>query len=356
MSKTGLRLFEYLLAFLVIVSLNFALPRMMPGDPFLHYSAEVDETVAFYSREQIQYFREYYGLNRPLHQQYAAYLKELARGDLGFSYYYKENVLSIILRRLPWTLFLVASAMVFSIALGIILGSYSAWRRDKWQDSVLYTVFIVFSEIPAFLVGLALLIWFGAGLGLFPLAGAVTHFARYNNIWERVKDILHHAALPVLTLTLARTGGIYLLVRNSLGTVLTKDYMRTARAKGLKELRIRYSHALRNALMPLVTRLAIQLGALLGGAILAENVFSYPGVGVLMRSAVVVRDYPLIQGIFLVLAVGVMAANVLADLAYRYLDPRTRPAAVTGRDAWKVKVTTWTGVGYELELKDDSCG
>lgn len=336
--KTGFRVIEYLLTFLVIISLNFALPRMMPGDPFLHYSGEVDEVVAFYSRDQVQYFREYYGLDRPLHEQYTTYLKELARGDLGFSYYYKDHVSSIILRRLPWTVFLVISAMALSIFMGIILGSYSAWRRGKWQDSALYTMLMVFSEIPAFLVGLALLIWLGAGLGLFPLAGAATHFARYDSAWDKMLDILHHAALPILTLTLARTGGIYLLVRNSLGTVLAKDYMRTAKAKGLKEFRIRYLHALRNALMPLFTRIAIQLGALIGGAILAENVFSYPGIGVLMRSAVVVRDYPLIQGIFLVLAIGVMAANMLADLAYKYIDPRTRPAAISSRDTKKLEV------------------
>jgi len=330
--KKYFRVIEYLLAFLVIISLNFALPRMMPGDPFLHYSGEVGEVVAFYSQEQIKYYREYYGLDKPLHEQYLTYLKELAVGDLGYSYYYKENVSTIILRRLPWTIFLVISAMGLSIILGTMLGSYSAWRRSKWQDNVLYTVLIVFSEIPAFLVGLALLIWLGARWRLFPLAGAATHFASYSNAWEKTLDILHHAALPVLTLTLARTGGIYLLVRNSLGTVLTKDYMRTARAKGLKELRIRYVHALRNALMPLFTRIAIQLGTLLGGAILAENVFSYPGIGVLMRSAVVVRDYPLIQGIFLVLAIGVMAANMLADLAYKYIDPRTRTTVSAKQD------------------------
>lgn len=313
-----------MLTFVIIVSLNFLLPRMMPGDPFLHYSGEADEVFDVYSSDQVQYFRQYYGLDRPLHEQYTTYLKGLATGNLGFSYYYKDNVSSIILRRLPWTVFLVTSAMALSIFLGIILGSYSAWHRGKWQDSALYTILMVFSEIPVFLVGLALLIWLGAGLGLFPLAGAVTHFARYDSPWEKVVDILHHAALPIITLTLSRTGGIYLLVRNSLGTVLTKDYMRTARAKGLKEYRIRYLHALRNALLPLFTRIAIQLGTLVGGAILAENVFSYPGIGTLMRSAILVRDYPLIQGVFLVLAIGIMSANMLADLAYKYIDPRIR--------------------------------
>jgi len=337
--KKGVRVIEYMLTFLAMISLNFALPRMMPGDPFLD-TGGADDVVRVYSRDQITYFREYYGLDRPLHEQYLTYLGELVSGDLGFSYYYKDNVSTMILRRLPWTMFLVISALGLSLLLGILLGSYSAWHRGQWQDNALYTALMIFSEIPAFLVGLALLIWLGAGLRLFPLAGAVTHFARYDSVWDKLLDILHHAILPILTLTLARTGGIYLLVRNSLGSVLAKDYMRTARAKGLKEFRIRYGHALRNALMPLVTRVAIQLGSLIGGAILAENVFSYPGMGILMRDAVVVRDYPLIQGIFLVLALGVMAANMLADLAYKYIDPRTKPAVISGRDMNRLEAQT----------------
>ncbi len=329
------RIIGYILTFLTIISLNFVLPRIMPGDPFLH-SAGADEVVSVYSKDQRQYFRQYYGLDKPLHEQFTTYCKELARGDLGFSYYYKEDVGRIILNRLPWTIFLVFSALCLSILFGILLGSYSAWRRGRWQDSALYTVLIVFSEVPAFLVGLVLLIWLGSGLRLFPLAGALTHFVEYDSIWGKVLDILHHAALPILTLTIARTGGMYLLVRNSLGIVLTKDYMRTARAKGLKETRVRYVHALRNALMPVFTRVTIQLGSLIGGAILAEIVFSYPGIGLLMRDAVIVRDYPLIQGIFLVLAIGVMAANMMADMAYKYLDPRTKPAALNAGETKKL--------------------
>ena len=160
--KKGLRVIEYMLTFLAIISLNFVLPRMMPGDPFLH-SGGADEVVSVYSRDQLQYFREYYGLDKPLHEQFITYLKELVRGDLGFSYYYKEDVSRMILNRLPWTMFLVISAMGLSIFLGILLGSYSAWHRGRWQDSALYTVLIVFSEIPAFLVGLVLLIWLGSG-------------------------------------------------------------------------------------------------------------------------------------------------------------------------------------------------
>lgn len=323
-----MRPFEYLLTFLIIITINFFLPRLMPGDPFLHLSGEAGEELVAFTAEQREYFLEYYGLDRPLGQQYWRYLKELARGNLGYSYYYKEPVADIIARRLPWTILLVASATLFSLVLGISLGSYSAWRRGYWQDRALYLFMVVFGEIPAFLIGLVLLIFLAAGLGLFPLAGAKSHFVQHGSFWEKMLDILHHAALPVLTLSLARTGGIYLLVRNSLGNVLTRDYIRTARAKGLTEQRIRYRHALRNALLPLVTRVALQMGAMVGGAVLAENVFNYPGLGRLMRDAVFVRDYPLLQGIFLVLAVGVILANLGADMLYRHLDPRTRTSFV----------------------------
>ncbi len=314
---------EYAITFMVIITLNFMLPRMMPGDPFLHLSGEGGEEVWAFTAEQRQYFIEYYGLDRPLPEQYARYLTGLIQGDMGVSYYYKDQVSSIILRRLPWTLMIVAGATLLSLLLGTVLGSFSAFHRESWKDKSLYLLMIVFSEIPAFLLGIVLLIIFAAGMGLFPLSGAMRHFANYTG-WEHVKNVLHHAALPVITLSLARVGGIYLLVRNTFTTVMGKDYIRTARAKGLTEKRIRYYHALRNALLPLVTRVALQMGAMVGGAVLVENVFAYPGLGLLMRQAVFVRDYPLLQGIFLVLAFGVLGANLLADLLYRVLDPRTR--------------------------------
>ena len=155
---------------------------------------------------------------------------------------------------------------------------------------------IAISEIPAFLLGLVLLFTLAAGLGLFPLSGAMTHFARYTGFWDKFADIARHAALPVITLAMARTGGMYLLARNSMTTVLTKDYLRTARAKGLTPMRILARHTLRNAMLPIVTRIFLSLGGLVGGAILVENVFAYPGLGRLMREAVLVHDYPIDPG------------------------------------------------------------
>ncbi|SDY34311.1 ABC transporter permease [Tindallia californiensis] len=313
---------EYLMTFIVILSLNFALPRMMPGDPFLYISGDDHEASVEYSKEQITYYREYYGLDRPLHVQYVNYMMDVSRGQFGFSYSHREEVSHLIMKRLPWTFFLVGTSLALSILAGVLLGTYSAWKRNQWQDSLTYSLIIVLSEIPAFLIGLVLLVVFSVMLGWLPLSGAKTHFAMHTDHWSKVIDIIRHATLPIITLTIARTGGIYLMVRNSLSTVLTKDYMTTARAKGLKEYRIRYIHGLRNALLPLITRIALQVGGLVGGAVIVENLFSYPGLGTLMTTAVAYRDYPLLQGIFLVMGITVILANLIADLIYLKVDPR----------------------------------
>ncbi len=322
-SRWGWRVVEYAATLLIVITLVFALPRLMPGDAFGLSTGDV-EGAEGYTLQQQAYFVEYYGLDRPFLAQYGSYLAGVVRGDLGESYYFKRPVADVVAQRLPWTLLLVSGGIALSLLLGIALGSFSAWRRGGWPDRFLYVFMVAFGEIPAFMIGLVLLIGVGAGLGLFPLSGAMTPFSSDMDLLERVGDVARHAALPVLTLGLARSAGIYLLVRNSLGTVLTRDYMVTARAKGLAPRRIRYRHALRNALLPLVTRLALQMGAVVGGAVLVENVFAYPGLGALMRDAVTVRDYPLLQGIFLVMTAGVLLANLAADVAYRRLDPRTR--------------------------------
>lgn len=325
------RILEYLLTVWVIVTLNFALPRVMPGDPFLFLGAEQGDEIAQFSQAQQDYYRSQYGLDRPLTVQYATYLGRLLKGDLGYSIYYNQGVTSILLRRLPWTLLLVTTAVGLSTLAGCLLGSLSAYYQGRRTDRWLYPAMITVSEIPAFLLGLVLLFTLAAGLKLFPLSGAMTHFAAYDGPWDIAMDIVRHAALPILTLTIVRTGGMYLLARNSMATVLTKDYLRTARAKGLHPLRILTRHTLRNAMLPIVTRVFLSLGGLVGGAILVENVFAYPGLGRLMREAVIVHDYPMIQGIFLLVTLSVMSANVFADQLYGRLDPRIHHAALVPR-------------------------
>lgn len=316
------RIISYLVTVWVIITLNFLLPRMMPGDPFVHVSGDEGEDLPEITEAQRAYYMEQYGFDDPIFVQYARYLVKLAHGDLGESVYYNTPVAGILARRLPWTLGLVTAAVAVSTVIGTFLGVVSAAFRHQRTDRFLFIGLILISEIPAFLLGLVILFVFAAALDLFPLSGAMSHFTGQMTAMEKVGDITKHAVLPVATLTLARLGGIYLLARNSLVTVMEKDFMVTARAKGLTKIRIFWRHALRNAMLPIVTRVFMSLGALAGGAILVENVFNYPGLGKLMRESVMVQDYPLIQGIFLLVTLTVLSANFMADFVYRRLDPR----------------------------------
>lgn len=316
-------IFRSLSTLLVILVINFFLPRMMPGDPFSTTSADdVGEEIIVMTEEQHLYYVNYYGLDRPLYEQFLSYMKNLMTGNLGRSIYYKMPVSDVIMLHLPWTILIVVSATAISTISGVVLGTLSAKNRKKGSDRIMMTGMIAFAEIPSFLLGLILLLIFSVYFRLFPLAGAVTPFAHYNGSTDQVLDILYHAFLPVLTLSLSQLTGVYLLTRNTLITVTTKDYIRTARAKGLGEKNVWIRHALRNALLPVVTRTGFMIGIMMGGVVLVENVFSYPGIGMTLRSAVVGRDYPLIQGILLVIAVSILICNLLVDKIYGKLDPR----------------------------------
>lgn len=316
-------LFRLLSTLFVILVINFFLPRMMPGDPFSTTSAdEVGEEIIVMTEEQRLYYLNYYGLDKPLPEQFLIYMKNLLTGDLGRSIYYKMPVNDVIMLHLPWTMLIVVSATLISTISGVVLGTFSAKNRKKGSDRILMTGMIAFAEIPSFLLGLILLLIFSVYLRLFPLAGAITPFADYNNFAEQVWDIAYHAFLPVATLSLAQLTGVYLLTRNTLITITTKDYIRTARAKGLGEKTVWIRHALRNALLPVVTRAGFMIGIMMGGVVLVESVFSYPGLGMTLRSAVIGRDYPLIQGVLLVIAVSILICNLLVDKIYGKLDPR----------------------------------
>lgn len=307
----------------VILAINFFLPRMMPGDPFTTTSAdEAGEDIIVMTEEQRLYYMNYYGLDRPLYEQFLVYMKNLMTGNLGRSIYYKMPVSDVILLHLPWTVLIVAGATVISTISGVVLGTLSAKNRKNGSDRIMMTGMIAFAEIPSFLLGLILLLIFSVHLRLFPLAGAITPFADYKGLAEQAWDILYHAFLPIVTLSLSQLTGVYLLTRNTLITVTTKDYIRTARAKGLGEKTVWTRHALRNALLPVVTRTGFMIGIMMGGVVLVESVFSYPGIGMTLRSAVIGRDYPLIQGILLVIAISILVCNLLVDKIYGKLDPR----------------------------------
>lgn len=319
------RLVEYIITFLFIITLNFFIPRLMPGDPFTFLSSsESLDTTVVYTQEQISKYKEYYGLNKPLKNQYKDYVINIFKGNLGYSIYYDDYVSTIIKKRIVWTFSLVIISLIISSVLGTIFGSISAWNRNKNIDKLMYFIFMFISEIPSFLIGLLFLFILAGKFRLFPLSGAISSFQDYSTSFDKFKDIAYHAVMPISTLSLVGIGRFYLISRNSMIEILSKDYMITAKAKGLKTARKIFRHALKNSILPVITRIFLGVGSMAGGAILVENVFNYPGLGEIMKEAVFLRDYPLIQGIFIVITFSVLVMNFIADLVYKKLDPRVK--------------------------------
>lgn len=315
----GSGVLEYGLTLLAALTVNFALPYVAPGDP-LRY--QLGQGVESLSTEQRAELLETYGLDQPIHEQYVDYLLGITQGKLGTSVMYGQPVSDVLLQRLPWTLLLVGTALVLSTAIGTLLGGLSAWREGDRTDAALMTSHIVAESAPAFWVGMLLISVFVSWLGWFPSYG-VSSVNAGESIVGSIFSIAIHLALPLLTLTIARLGGIYLIARGSVLTTLDEDFLLFSRAKGLSDRDVLLRHAIPNSLLPIYTRFTLQLGSVVGGAVVVETVFSYPGLGLLIYDAAIARDYPLLQGAFLVLTVTVIAANVLADLTYPLLDPRT---------------------------------
>jgi peptide/nickel transport system permease protein len=319
------RALGYIISLWAILTLNFLLPRWLPGDPLSVLLDPESSTYVFNSqvRESLE---TYYGLDLPLTQQYTAYLTGTLTGDLGQSIRLNQPVSYLLREHLPWTLLLTLTSLSTASLIGIWSGTEAAWHRRSLVDKTLVTTAIIASNAPVFFTGMILLIIFGVELDWLPLAGGRTPFEHYNSTWAAVQDYGAHLVLPALTLTLAMVGSKFLLVRNSMIGVLGEDYMFVARAKGLPARRIKHHHALRNAILPFIHHLAAHAGFALTGALFIETLFNYPGMGRLIFESVVARDYPVIQGVFLVVAGLVLSANLLADwLTYR-LDPRIREA------------------------------
>jgi len=319
------RVVQYLVTLIVLLSLNFLLPRMMPGDPLSCLVGDPGADAPILLTEEMrENLLEYYGLDKPLMEQYRDYLAGLVTGDLGWSIYYNAPVTSVLLGRLKWTLFLSGTAAVIYTVLGVLLGAVSAWKRGTKVDVGLVTTVFSLGSWPPFFLGMLLIIVFSFKLGAFPIGGAQSPAAVQAGGLAQVKDVLHHWFLPCLALVLTHLPGIYLLTRNSMLSVLGEDYVRTARSKGLREFRVLLRHALPNALLPIVTTIAMRFGFAIMGAMFVEVVFAYPGMGTLIYQAGAARDYPLLQGGFLLTMTFVVFFNLMADLLYARLDPRAR--------------------------------
>jgi len=321
-----IRVGQYIATILVVLSLNFFLPRMIPGNPL----AQLDNPQAMpmpLSEEQRAAVMAYYGLDKPLAAQYADYVASLVRGDLGWSISYKAPVTQVLAARLRWTLLLVGVATVLYVALGLVLGGVSAWRRGSALDSGLLAATLWLGSFPPYVLAMLLIVLLAVNARVLPLGGARSALLLTAPWHVRALDVARHMVLPVTALVLTSAAEVYYLTRSALVQALGDAYITVARAKGLTEHRILWRHALPNALLPVVSLIGMRLGHMVMGAMMVEVAFAYPGMGAMIVEASVSRDYPLLQGAFLVTMLSVMGANLLADALYGVLDPRVRAPA-----------------------------
>lgn len=319
------RLGFYIISFLVAITLNFAIPRLMPGDPASTIIGRYAQNGAM-TPQMVKSLREALGFqtNANVFQQYWSYLSGMAHGNLGISYsHYPIPVTTVILQDVPWTLFLFGIATILSFMIGTGIGIFSAWRRGGILDTILPPVMLFTSAFPYFWVALILVFVFAVQNPWFPTthaySGSVIHLT-----WPFVKDVVYHALLPAATIVIASIGGWILGMRNVMVSTLSEDYITMAQAKGLSDRVVMLRYAARNAILPNVTGFAMSLGFVLGGQVLTEQVFSYPGVGNELVNAALQNDYPLLQGILLFIVGAVLLANFIADVVYARLDPRVR--------------------------------
>ncbi len=306
----------------LIVILNFVLFRMMPGSPERILLGRIPNVTP----AAVQGTRERWGLDKPLFpDQFVSYMTSTFQGDLGFSFSMRgQTVVEVLESRLWPTLLLFGLGEIIAIVVGLLLGAYSGWKRGGILDFLGNGASLILYATPYFLLGMLLLIMFATTLHWFPTFGMNTPGRDYADIFEELGDIGRHLVLPLATVSLGLVGQYAILMRSSILDTMTEDYVTTARAKGLTEGRILRSHALPNALLPTVSLVAINLGYVVAGAITVEVVFNWPGLGTLTVDALAARDYPVLQGVFLLLSVTVVFANLAADLLYSFLDPRVR--------------------------------
>jgi peptide/nickel transport system permease protein len=319
----------YLLLFVCIIVLNFMLPRLMPGGPIAYLQGGGDDSMMLVmTQEQKEKLLTYYNLDQPLHRQFIDFVAGIFRGDLGMSIHFKTSVTEIIFAHAKWTFLLVGISILITVLIGIFLGVAAAWMQGSRRDYAIFTSLLAVGAIPEFVIATLLLLFFSIQWQWFPLSGSATPFAEYGGgVTGTIRyfgDLLHHAVLPVLTLTLANIPSIYLLIRASTLTVLREPYLFAAEAKGLSRMRLLFRHTLRNALLPVITLITLRIAFLFTGAVLVETVFSYPGMGKLMYTAIIARDYPLMHGLFLVFTTAILMMNLLTELLYPLLDPRIR--------------------------------
>jgi|SRR5690625_3816835 len=316
------RLLKGIVVLLAVLTINFVLVRAAPGDPATILAGEAGATDAAF----IEQIRQDYGLDKPLTHQFVVFAKQVMLLDFGISYREDRPVAELILDRLPATILLTVTALIASIAIGIGLGIAAAKRANTWVDNVITTLSLIFFAMPVFWVGLLAILYFSVHLGWLPAYGMETIGAGYQG-WAKVKDIAIHMILPVSTLSLFYVAIYTRVMRTASIDVMHQDFIKTARSKGISERRIWSKHIVRNAILPVITFGSLQAGHLLGGSVLIETVFAWPGIGRLAFDALFQRDYNLLLAIFFVSSVIVVLINMIADLLYHLVDPRIGASA-----------------------------
>ncbi len=305
-------------AALTIAVIVFFIFRMAPGDPVRMMFR--DPRV---SAESLELMKQKFGLDKPLSGQFVAYVKNLAQGDLGLSFSQRKPVLEVLWARIPNTLLLVVPALTIAIVLGVVLGAVAGWLSGTKLDTFILTASVTMYSIPTFALGIILLLLFAYLIPIFPLGGISTPASGYEG-FEIVTDIGWHMFLPAFAIVIWYVGEYVILTRSSMIDAMGQEYITTAWAKGLKKYKILKNHALRNALLPVITISGVNLAFAAAGVIEAETVFAWPGVGRLTYDAVSQRDYPLLQGVFMLFAFAIVLANLAIDLIYGYIDPRIK--------------------------------
>lgn len=309
-----------LLLMLGVVVLNFLLIRMAPGDPAVVIAGEMGGA----TEEMLESIREDYGLNKPVLTQLWIYVSDVARGDLGESFFFNQPVSKLIAHRIGPTILLVITAQLMSIALGVFLGVLAA-RKPGGAMSAFVSVFATIGyAVPVFWTGIMLIILFASAFPIFPVEGMQSVKLRDAAWYVQAVDVAHHLILPAFTLAIIYLAQYARLSRASMLEVLGSDYIRTARAKGASERSVLFKHALRNAALPILTVAGLQFGNLISGALLVETVFNWPGMGRLAFDSILRRDYPTIMGVLFFASAMVVVANILTDISYRWADPRLR--------------------------------
>lgn len=315
------KLLYLVITLFAIIAFNFFLFRIMPGDPEKVLAPKTGDPVV------VEIIRAKFGLDRPLYEQLGLYIVQVFTLDFGISLSVTKGaaISDLLGPAVINTVLLVGIGTALAIWWGVLLGRAAAWRRGKFADTVGMAFALTFYSMPTFLFALVMLMVFAGNLGWFPIAGPYDS-ERYPNmdLLGKIGDRAYHLVLPVLAFTIEVMAEYALIMRNSLTDVLTEDYIITARAKGLSNKAILRDHAMRNALLPVVTVAAISVGWVIGGDIMVEIVFNYKGIGLLTWEAVYNRDFPVLQAVFLIMAIAVLVANLFADIIYMYLDPRVK--------------------------------